>query len=105
MSNNHRFAFDSSSITSHFNIAHTTKAVKNEDIPYTSASTAENQADSEKVNDNAPTIPAPISTHIFSSVSSASFVTFMIFLPNKTIDQKRNRTAKELANTLLKFIQ
>ena len=42
---------------SHLNIAQNTKAVKKEDIAYTSASTAENQKESVNVKDNAPVKP------------------------------------------------
>ena len=42
-------------------MAQNTKAVKNEDIPYTSPSTAENQNESVKAKLMAPTTPAPAS--------------------------------------------
>ena len=45
----HLLAAASSSISSHFNTAHITIAVKKDDMAYTSASTAENQNESEKV--------------------------------------------------------
>src|SRR5688572_32478733 len=99
-----RFAFASSSITSHFNMAHTTNAVKKEDIAYTSASTAENQKESENVYAIAPTAPAPINNKVFFD-NSSTFVIFKSLRPNKTIDQKRNRIVKALESTLVKLIQ
>ena len=44
--------------SSHFNAAQNTMAVKNDDTPYTSPSTAENQNESENVYARAPTNPA-----------------------------------------------
>src|SRR4051812_44980186 len=100
-----RFASASSSITSHFNMAHTTKAVNSDDMPYTSPSTAENQAESENVQANAPTMPAPINTQILSIVSSSGLLTFMSLRPKSVIDQNRKSIVNALASTLLKFIQ
>src|ERR1043165_6650027 len=88
---NHRLAVLSSSMTSHFKTAHTTNAVKNDGMEYTSASTAENQNESEKQYANEPISPAPMSVQICPSVRSASFFMPIIFLPNSVIDQKRKR--------------
>ena len=55
----HLFAYGVSACSYHLVIAQTTKAVKSDDIAYTSPSTAENQNVSEKQYANAPMAPLP----------------------------------------------
>src|SRR6267154_5956857 len=97
-----RLALLSSSMTSHFRIPQTTNAVNNEDIAYTSASTAENQNESENAYANAPTVPALSSNHFPSSTSFFDAVNNL--RPNKTIDQKRNKIVNALATALMILI-
>src|SRR6478609_10172096 len=96
------FAWASSSIESHFKMHHTTTAVEKDDMAYTSASTAENQNESENAYVSEPTMPDANSSHFFSSDSN-NCETPISLRPNNTIDQKRNRTVKALANALIMF--
>ena len=80
-------------------MAQNTKAVKNDDIAYTSASTAENQMESEKVQTSPPTNPEPITAIICPEFKASSALT-NIFLAKCVIDQKRNSTVKAAENTL-----
>src|SRR5258706_9192457 len=100
-----RLALLSSSMTSHFKIPQTTKAVKKDDMAYTSASTAENQNESEKVYANEPTKPAPISSQVLSGVNSFSRVMPIILRPKRVMDQNKKRIVNALASTLIKLIQ
>ena len=54
-----RLAYGVSACSYHLVIAHTTSAVNNDDIAYTSPSTAENQKVSEKQYANEPMAPLP----------------------------------------------
>ena len=85
-------------------MAQNTKAVKNEDIAYTSASTAENQMESEKVQTSPPTNPAPI-TAIICPAFNISSALINIFLAKCVIDQKRNSTVNAAENTLSMLTQ
>src|SRR5438105_13577241 len=94
-----RLACASSFIESHFKIAHTTNAVKREDIAYTSASTAENQKLSENAYDNEPTTPAQNINHFLSSTEP--FAININFCAKRTIDQYKNRIVNALASALI----
>ena len=75
-------------------------AVKNDDTPYTSPSTAENQNESENVYAKAPTNPAPITENNWPFESTLP----KIFLPKAVIVQNRNRIVKALQVADNKFI-
>ena len=66
-------------------------AVKNDDIAYTSPSTAENQKESEKVYVRDPITPAAKIAIILKGSSSLSDLLLYIFLPKAVIVQKRNK--------------
>src|SRR6478735_5872756 len=97
-----RLASASSFMVSHFKIAHTTKAVKRDDIAYTSASTAENQKLSENAYDNDPTIPAAKIDHFISSIER--FVMTINFRAINTIDQYKNKMVSALDSALIILI-
>ncbi len=99
INNIHLFWWDASLVLSHLSIAQNTKAVKNEDIAYTSASTAENQKESVKVKDNAPVKPDSKTNRVLLNV-----LVFMIFDVRWVIVQKRNNMVKALDKTLKKLI-
>ena len=84
---------------SHLNIAQNTKAVKNDDIAYTSASTAENQNESVKVKESAPVKPESNTSKILLILS-----VLMIFDVRWVIVQKRNNIVKALDTTLRKLM-
>ena len=73
-------------------------AVKKEEVPYTSASTAENQKVSEKVYASAPTIAAPMITDVWV-VSGAIVLSGTInFFAKCEIVQKRNNIESALVS-------
>lgn len=76
-------------------MAQKTIAVKNDEVAYTSPSTAENQNESLKVNANAPTIPAPIMA-IVDAVEASDPLFTISFLARWVIVQNKNRTVKAL---------
>ena len=80
-------------------MAQNTKAVKKEDIAYTSASTAENQIESENVHTSPPTNPAPITAMVCPMFKTSPALT-NIFLAKCVIDQNRKSTVKAADNTL-----
>ena len=84
---------------SHLNIAQNTKAVKNDDIAYTSASTAENQNESVKVKESAPVKPESNTNKMLLILS-----VLMIFDVRWVIVQKRNNIVKALDTTLRKLM-
>ena len=62
MNSSHLLESDAFSNASHLRIAQNATAVKNIDMAYTSASTAENQKVSEKAKASDPVTPEPINT-------------------------------------------
>ena len=75
----HLSEYFSSATSSHLSIAQNTAAVKNDDVAYTSPSTAENQNESEKVKASAPVAPAAIIAAILAVLNMLSSLT-SIFL-------------------------
>ena len=98
----HLSACFSSATFSHFNIAQKTTAVKSEDVPYTSPSTAENQKVSEKAYAIAPTSPLA-KTAIICPLVISLFVEINFFA-RCVIVQKRNMIVKALARADRAFI-
>src|SRR5438093_452680 len=84
----------SSATVSHLKIAQKTIAVKNEELAYTSPSTAENQNESLNVYAKAPTRPAPMTAINWEEVDSAFPIT--IFLARAVMVQKRNKIVNAL---------
>src|SRR5512140_484271 len=93
----HRPEYSSSAASSHFRIAQNTAAVNNEELEYTSPSTAENQNESENVNARAPVTPAEI-TAINLPVVNCDSSFMMIFLARCVIVQNRKRIVNALAS-------
>jgi len=87
---------------SHFKMAQKTMAVKNDEKPYTSASTAENQNESEKVYANPPTKPLPKIAMVWLSVGTLSLV--ITLLVRWVMVQNRNKMVNALARTVNVFI-
>ena len=86
---------------SHLTMAQNTKAVKRDDMAYTSPSTAENQNESEKVKARAPTSPLPITAYKPAFVNSPE--RRANFLAKAVIVQKRKRMVKELQSDDMTF--
>src|ERR1700722_17330061 len=78
-----------------------TQAVKHCELAYTSASSPENQNESEKAYANAPTMPAPITVRMAPSVSSPDFNA--IFFPIAVMVQNKNNTANVFINADMQF--
>src|SRR5690606_36427073 len=100
----YRFSSRGSLITSHLRNAQITMAVKKEDMAYTSDSTAEHQKLSVKAYDKAPMMPAPIRVMVWPLLT-VSVSMWKSFLPNKVIDQNRNKIVNPENSALPTFIQ
>src|SRR6185312_6681312 len=94
ISSSHLSEPSSSEWASHFNIAQKTKAVKKDDMAYTSASSEENQKESENAKARLPTMPLPMITIVLPRFGRLSGDT--IFLAMIVIVQNRNSTVKLL---------
>ena len=80
-------------------MAQKTTAVNNDDIAYTSASTAENQKESVNVNDKAPVNPDSIIRIVLFRLS-----VFMIFEVRCVMVQNKKSIVNSLDSTLKKLI-
>lgn len=104
ISTNQRLECFSLATFSHLRIHQKVSVVKKLEEAYTSASTAENQKVSEKVNVNAPTAPAPIMASV-CQLSKASPALTIIFLAKWVIVQNINITVSALVTAETMFTQ
>ena len=98
-----RLAYGESACSYHFVMAQNTMAVNNDDIAYTSPSTAENQNVSEKQYASAPTIPAPYMAIALDTGQEPSSDGFTSLFPRKTIVRYRNITVSAEQMALIAF--